>query len=79
MSAEIKVEEPGIVLVSPEVDLGACPPDYPDGPCAPVNCSPRCNPNCVPACVPSSLPCKPQIPCYPDVGRPPTPPYPGPD
>ncbi len=78
MSAEIKGEEPEITLVSPGIaDLGGCRPDYPDGPCKPV--TPPCNPECVPACVPSSLPCRPQIPCVPDVGRPPAPPYPGPN
>ena len=78
MSAEIKVDEPEIVLVSPVgTDLRACPPDYPDGPCRPMQGP--CNPDCVPACMPSSLPCKPQIPCYPDVGKPPTPPSPGPN
>lgn len=79
MSAEIKIEEPEIILVSPgmKADMGACRPDHPDGPCQPMQRP--CNPECAPACSPSSLPCRPQIPCYPDVGRPPTPPPPGPN
>ncbi len=56
MSAEIKVEDPEIVLVSPggKAELGACQPDYPDGPCQPMQRP--CNPQCAPACLPSVIP-----------------------
>lgn len=71
MTAEFKVEEPEIVLVSPGRS------GYPDGPCGPMQGP--CNPQCAPACMPNSIPCNPRIPCYPDVGRPPAPPRPGPN
>jgi len=79
MSKEVLVEQAEIILVSGNSSVAnqqECGPDYPDGPCQPMQLP--CNPECNPACMPSSIPCNPDIPCYPDIGRPPEPPYPGP-
>lgn len=71
-------DEPEIVLVSPGTEMScgplAGPGRPPEGPCRPMIMP--CNPQCAPGCMPSSLPCRPQIPCYPEVGKPPKPPSP---
>lgn len=79
-------DEPEITLVSaPQAKASGCPPfgggggggscrpNYPDGPCRPMQTP--CIPDCTPGCLPSSLPSD----CGPTRGEPRPPRPPGPN